>query len=173
MGKIEIKSIEGKVLFSYEKENNTLKDTLEVAVINSIKLRGADLQGANLESINLNWIDLSFSNLKGANLKNANLRHSYLYGANLSHANLQSADLRGARLRDADLQGANLDFSCLDFSCKSTEAITDERLRIQLCNHLLQWIKNGKNVTEKEREIFEFCKDYANKFHRNDVEKFE
>ena len=41
--KIEIKSIWGSVLFSYEKEDNTIKDTLEEAVRS-----GANLGGANL-----------------------------------------------------------------------------------------------------------------------------
>lgn len=46
--KIEIKSISGQVLFEYEKENNTIKDTLEEAVRNGAYLRGADLGGADL-----------------------------------------------------------------------------------------------------------------------------
>ena len=43
MIKIQIKSIWGEVLFEYEKENNTLKDTLEEAV-----KQGASLYRANL-----------------------------------------------------------------------------------------------------------------------------
>ena len=43
--KIEIKSVFGEVLFSYEKENNTIKETVEEAVS-----RGANLRGANLSS---------------------------------------------------------------------------------------------------------------------------
>ena len=39
--KIQIKSVFGRVLFEYEKENNTIKDTLVEAV-----KRGADLRGA-------------------------------------------------------------------------------------------------------------------------------
>ena len=35
--KIEIKSVFGKVLFALEKENNTIKDTIEEAVYNSLK----------------------------------------------------------------------------------------------------------------------------------------
>jgi hypothetical protein len=41
--KIDIKSIFGNVLFSFEKENNTIKDTLEEA-----NFRGANLGRANL-----------------------------------------------------------------------------------------------------------------------------
>ena len=47
--KIQIIDILGKVLFEYEKEKNTLKDTL-----NEANLRGADLYEANLRGANLN-----------------------------------------------------------------------------------------------------------------------
>ena len=46
MIKIQIKSIWGEVLFEYEKENNTLKDTLEEAVKQGASLEGASLEGA-------------------------------------------------------------------------------------------------------------------------------
>ena len=106
--KIDIKSVFGNVLFSFEKENNTIKDTLEEA-----NLRGADLRGANLKGDNL-----ADANLEGAYLKGANLEGAYLKGANLGYANLEGANLRGAYLkganlinaylRDANLKGANL-----------------------------------------------------------------
>ena len=48
MIKIQIKSIWGKVLFEYEKENNTIKDTLIEAVKKGAYLTGADLKGADL-----------------------------------------------------------------------------------------------------------------------------
>lgn len=48
MIKIQIKSIWGEVLFEYEKENNTLKDTLKEAVKQGANLYGANLDGANL-----------------------------------------------------------------------------------------------------------------------------
>lgn len=46
--KIQIKSVYGDVLFEYEKENNTIKDTVEEAVRQGANLRGANLEGANL-----------------------------------------------------------------------------------------------------------------------------
>ena len=56
--KIEIKSyLTGSVLFEYEKENNTLKDTLIEAVRRGADLRGADLRGANLRGANLYGAD--------------------------------------------------------------------------------------------------------------------
>ena len=75
--KIEIKSVFGKVLFALEKENNTIKDTLEEAVRNNANLENANLRNANLED---------------ANLENANLRNANLYNANLRNANLEDAE---------------------------------------------------------------------------------
>ena len=76
--KIEIKSyLTGSVLFEYEKENNTLKDTLIEAVRRGANLYGADLYGA----------DLYGADLRGADLRGANLRGADLYGANLRGAN--------------------------------------------------------------------------------------
>lgn len=92
--KLQIKSVFGKVLFEFEKENNTIKDTLLEAI-----LRHADLRGANLSDADLRGADLSGASLGGASLS----------GANLSGANLRGADLRRADLSDADLRraGAN------------------------------------------------------------------
>lgn len=81
------------MLFSYEKENNTIKDTLEEAVKGGANLHCANLVGANLRG----------AYLHGANLSRANLR-----GADLGDANLGSVDFRRVDLRWVDLSGANL-----------------------------------------------------------------
>ena len=52
--KIQIKSVFGKVLFEFKKENNTIKDTLLEAIKHSANLRGADLYGADLGFIPIN-----------------------------------------------------------------------------------------------------------------------
>ena len=102
--KIEIKSyLTGSVLFEYEKENNTLKDTLIEAV-----RRGADLRSANLRSADLRSANLYGADLRSADLYGADLRSADLYGANLSSADLRSANLRSADLRSANLYGADL-----------------------------------------------------------------
>ena len=75
--KLQIKSRwTGSVLFEYEKENNTIKDTLIAAVKSGAYLRDADLRCADLRD------------------------------ADLRDADLRDADLRCADLRDADLRGA-------------------------------------------------------------------
>ena len=83
MTKIEIKTIWGDIIFTHEKENNTVKDTLQEAVRSGADLYGANLYGADLRS----------ANLYGADLRSADLRSANLYGADLRSANLRSADL--------------------------------------------------------------------------------
>ena len=101
--KIQIKSISGDILFEYEKENNTLRDTVIQAVEN-----GANLNGANLYGANLKGAYLKYAYLEGANLKGANLNGAYLEGVNLKGAYLEGANLEGAYLEGANLEGANL-----------------------------------------------------------------
>ena len=76
--KIEIRTVFGKLLFEYESENNTIKKT-----VNKALMSGADLSDA----------DLSDADLRGADLR----------GADLSGADLSDADLRGTDLSGADL----------------------------------------------------------------------
>ena len=101
--KIEIKSIYGSLLFEFEKENNTVKDTVIEAVKSGAYFTGAYLRGADLTGANLRGADLT-----GADLTDADLTGAYLRGADLTGANLTGADLTGADLTDADLKGANL-----------------------------------------------------------------
>ena len=57
--KIQIKNRwTGSVMFKYEKEGNTIKDTLIEAVKRGADLEGADLVGANLGGADLRGADL-------------------------------------------------------------------------------------------------------------------
>ncbi|OAV63538.1 Pentapeptide repeats (8 copies) [Bacteroidales bacterium Barb6XT] len=94
-----------------------------------------------------------------------------MYEANLSGANLRGSDLSGSDLSGSNLRGSDIDFSCFSFSCKSRKPKTDERQRIQLCHHFLSWIKYADDATDEEKAIFENLKAYANRFHRDDVER--
>ena len=115
---IEIKSVLGSLLFSYECENNTIAKTVKNAIECYANLRYANLRDANLRYANLSGADLRGANLRGANLsgadlRDANLRYAdlsdaYLSDANLSDANLSYADLSDANLSYANLRGANL-----------------------------------------------------------------
>ena len=120
--KIEIKNrITGKVLFELEREDNSVKKTLEEAVKNNAYLGGADLDGADLRGADLRGADLGGAYLGGADLGGADLRVAYLRGAYLRGADLRGAYLRGADLRGAYLGGAkNIPF--IPISCPSDGA---------------------------------------------------
>jgi hypothetical protein len=139
--KIEIKSIFGKVLFTYEAENATIKDAVEKAVKEKVSLAYADLSSANLYSANLYLANLRSANLslanlrsadlRSANLSSADLRSANLRSANLSFANLRSADLSLANLRSADLRSAkNKETACLPIYCKWNYSILGDNIQI-------------------------------------------
>ena len=120
--KIEIKNrFTGKVLFKYEKENNTVKDTVIEAVRQGAYLRGAYLRGADLRGAYLWGAYLWGAYLRGADLRGADLRDAYLRCADLRGAYLRGADLRGAYLRGADLRGAK-DLPFIPMACPSDGA---------------------------------------------------
>jgi len=109
MLKIQIKNRwTGSILFEYEKDKNTIKETLVEAAKKGADLQGADLQGAYLQGADLQGAYLKGAYLQGAYLKGADLQGADLLGAYLKGADLQGADLQGAYLQGADLQGAYL-----------------------------------------------------------------
>ena len=135
--KIQIKSVFGKLLFEYEKENNTIKDTLIQA------------------------------NLYGANLREADLRGAYLCGADLREADLRGANLCGADLRGANLCGANLcgaenkEEALLPIYCKWGLAIKGDVLKIG-CKEMTfvewsEWFASNEEF-ETSRDTDEFKK---------------
>lgn len=91
--KIQIKNyLTGSILFEFEKENNTIKDTIIEAVKNRANLWEANLWEANLRG----------ANFRGADLWEANLWEAVLREADLWEANLREANLRGAKNLDSD-----------------------------------------------------------------------
>ena len=114
MKTIEIKNINGDVIFKHTAEDNTITLTVEAAVSCGVSLANANLSwailtGADLEGANLEGADLSWAHLEGANLEDANLEDANLAWANLEDANLKGAILKGAKLEGADLSWANLE----------------------------------------------------------------
>jgi len=82
-------------------------------------LSGADLHGAHMWRSNLSRAKFNEANLSGAtlgrtNLSNSTLRLADLRGADLSYANLSSADLEGANLSGADLTQTDLSWANLN-----------------------------------------------------------
>lgn len=113
--KFEIKNKwTGSVLFEYEKEDNTLKKTVEKAVKEGANLGGAYLEGANLEG----------AYLKGADLRGADLKGAYFEGANLKGAYLKGADLEGAYIYLDDNE-INVEEIIKDFEEKNNIKITE------------------------------------------------
>ena len=94
--KIEIKTIYGSLLFEFEKENNSVRDTVIEAVKNSAYLRGADLRGADFTGA-----DLTGADLRGADLTGADLRGAYLRGVDLTGAYLRGADGESIKIKRA------------------------------------------------------------------------
>ena len=121
MKTIEIKNIDGVVLFSHTAENNTVKLTVEEAVKKNVKLNRANLANADLANANLRGANLANANLRGANLKGAELAGANLHRTNLNEANLTGANLAGANLNAAHLNGAkNIPF--IPLACPSEGA---------------------------------------------------
>jgi hypothetical protein len=103
--KVEIKNMwTGKIIFEYEKENNTIAETIK----EYRSIADADLRDADLRDADLSGADLRGANLRDADLSGADLSGADLSGADLSGANLRGADLRGANLSDANLRDADL-----------------------------------------------------------------
>lgn len=106
--RIDIKSIFGNVLFSFEKENNTIKNTLVEATLIGANLREADLCETDLRGADLGYADLREVYLEYADLRGGYLGYADLRKADLRWVDLSGADLGGANLREADLSGADL-----------------------------------------------------------------
>ena len=140
MIKIQIKSRHfGPVLFEYEKENNTIKDTLIEAVKKGADLTGAYLTGAYLKGADLTGADLKGAYLTGAYLTGAYLKGAYLTGADLKGADLTGAYLTGAYLTGAYLKGADLkgakEIPYVPFACPSDGAFIGWK---KVCGNLIK-----------------------------------
>ena len=109
MKTIEIKDINGVVLFVHTAENNIIKITVEEAVKKNVNLFGANLTNAKLKGANLERANLERANLEGANFEGANIERAYFMYADLKGANLCGADLNCVNFEGANLEGANLE----------------------------------------------------------------
>ena len=113
MKTIKIKDIKGKVLFEHSQENNTLKDTIELATKKKVSLYGANLEGADLSGTDLRNVDLRNSNLEDADLSGADLRDADLRYSDLRNSSLENACLIGACLKNSYLRYSDLRYSDL------------------------------------------------------------
>ena len=109
--KIEIKNrFTGAVIFAYEKENNTIKDTVEEAIRLNVSLEFADLRNCDLRNCDFRNCDLKNCNLENADLRNCDFRNAYLKNCDLKNADFRNCDFRNANLESADLTDFKEDF---------------------------------------------------------------
>lgn len=134
--KIELKRINGKVIFSHECEDNSIAKTIDAFRMSGaefdlsrVDLRNSDLRFINFNGINLRGANLSGSNLESVNFRGANLVHANLEYTNLVHANLKYAALGYANLRYADLTNANLNYTNLSSANLSGANLSNSDLR--------------------------------------------
>ena len=128
--KLSIKNrFTGSVLFEYEKEDNTMRQTVEEAIRSYADLSSADLSYADLSYANLRSADLSYANLSSADLSYTNLRYADLRYANLRYADLSYANLSSADLSYANLSSANLSYTNLSYADLSYANLSSADLR--------------------------------------------
>ena len=113
METIEIKNIDGVVIFKHEAEDNTITLTVEAALSCGVSLAKANLAGACLAVADLTGADLTGADLTGADISWADLADAILIGAKLKDANLKGAILKGAILEGANLERVILDMAYL------------------------------------------------------------
>lgn len=149
----------GMTIFSFEKEDNTLKKTVEEAVRKGVSLEESDLWEKNLSGVDLHGADLWHAHLRHTNLSDADLSCSCLIGVNLSGADLEGANLRGAKLRgalllDADLKGANIeDVDIYDAKLSGAKNIPHIPLSCPSEGEFIGW-----------KKIFRYKEDYKGDF---------
>ena len=161
--KIEIKSIFGNVLFTYEDENATIKKAVEKAIEEKVSLSYANLRSANLRSANLRS-----ANLRYADLSSANLRYADLTSANLRYADLRYADLSSADLTSAE----NKETAYIPLHCKWSFTILGNKIQIGCEEKTIEeWdlffnsdeefeTKRGTEEFKQIQACYEACKSY-------------
>jgi len=169
--KIQIKSICGNVLFEWESVGNTLKKTVEQAVLRNSdlrnsNLRGSDLSYSNLTGSNLRGSDLSYSNLTGSDLRNSDLSSSDLSYSNLTDSNLRGSDLRGSNLTDSNLRGSDLSYSIFDEPIYLSELYNLKLLPPKTKLRMWKWLRYGKTYYKNAK--YEVGKTYTEKDYSTD-----
>ena len=88
METIEIKDNEGKLLYSYTCENNSISKTLKQANLKNINLAEANLSRVRIENVELTNLNLSEANFEGSIFSNIKISNSSLYCANLNYTTI-------------------------------------------------------------------------------------
>jgi len=151
MSVIEIKNkFTSKILFEYEKENNTIKHTVAEAIKSGANLSWADLSEADLSKANLSWANLSKANLWEADLSGANLS---VIKADMFYVLLNSLpELKFLKqnIIDGNIDGSTYEGEC---ACLSGTLIKGAK------------ITNGKQEKEVIKKIMD-CRDSSRPIER-------
>lgn len=102
------------IIFEYEKEGNTTRDTVIQAIRKGIDLGEANLSGAKLYDVDFSNVNLRGADLYGADLKGCFFTKACLVSVIFRKANLNKARFDGADLLNADLTDAFLVEAMLD-----------------------------------------------------------
>ena len=120
---IEIENLASELIFTHSAEDNTIKKTLEKAVIEETDLESAFLVGIGVRDADFTYAKFrgayftgstfTGTNFRDADLRNAGLRYTDLRvtdcrGVDFRYANLRDTDFTYAKFRGADLRGADL-----------------------------------------------------------------
>jgi len=115
---IQIKHyVDGSILFEYDKEDNTISETLREAARQGISLRGAELSFYNIDCVGLHDVDLRKAQFELSRIYNTNF-----YGTDLRGANFKRAIIIESSFDKANLLGANFKDSKI-YSCHLEEAL--------------------------------------------------
>ena len=114
-GEIKLRLPNGRCVFNYTSENNTIKKTVERAISSGILLNGIDLRGVDLSNACLVRGKFLSADMRGADLSGADLSHASLTDANLTGANLTGVRLTGCSL---PLWAGGFDFITDDLTCR-------------------------------------------------------
>ena len=147
--KIEIKSIWGKILFEFEKEDNSIKGTLLEAIKKGVYLQDAYLQGAYLRG----------ADLRGADLRGAYLRDAYLQDAYLQDAKIDDPEKyksifwiipeQGSFEAWKKLANNSLAKLLIPVKAKRTCNLKNRKCRAEYVKVLAIWNEDGKKITEE------------------------
>ena len=141
--KIQIKNrFTSSVIFEYEKEENTIKETVKEAIksmanLSMANLSGADLSGANLSGANLYGADLYGKKIK----KYASLNGLYKY-----HVLAYITECGEVRIK----------MGCYDRLLTEWES--------DFWNNPVEFPNNGEETSELRLFAFETAKNWINKF---------
>ena len=156
--KLQIKNrFTGSIIFEYEKENNTIRETVKEFIRQEIEVNKksyANLSYADLRYANLSSADLSYADLRYADLSYADLRY-----ADLSYADLRYADLSSANLSSADLDKRYISISCIGSSKRmTTYCFEDNKIWCGCFTGTLEEFESKVNETHKNNE--QYLKEY-------------